>query len=148
MHGVRHSEKVQRNGAIRSLSFMKLFRKACESKPESISIEDAQEIVSHISYIDGTIIHVLDENGYIENSDGSRDHGPMLAVESVIIGVGDGLASTLMSRSSPLQLTSRKEFVDQVFSLCQWAAIHEVQEWFKVDGVNWVDPHPKPQVND
>lgn len=41
-----------------------------------------------------------------------------------------------------LRMIDREYIIDLAFQLVRRHENHEVEEWFKVDGTHWVDPHP------
>ena len=38
--------------------------------------------------------------------------------------------------------TCREAVIERTFALCLSLEKHETEEWFKVKGKNWIDPHP------
>ena len=114
-------------------------RKPKETTPKRLSNDEIQGIFDRITYIPGTRWHFIPEGVVVYEDPEVR--GPVLLVESPIVSMVTGDESTLASwRPDPI-IRTEKDIVDALRSLCEGAALHEVHEYFKLDGKCVIDPH-------
>lgn len=115
--------------------------------PGTIAINQMQRVaylVEQITYKPGTKFRILPTIGM----DGSLANRSVLYITVKMHNL-DGSAQ-LIDITSPVELDhdrfevmSDKDIYSMIFRKIVALEKHEATEWFRVDGVNFVDPHPE-----
>lgn len=99
---------------------------------DAMTFEQAQEILARITYKPGWKIELVDF-GFVKVSIRHKATDANDPNRTIDIRFEQGVE---------LIHTDEKRLVDWIFICVRAAEIHEIEEWFKIDGHCFRDPHP------